>query len=104
MTSKKALIYKLLLDDALFEKTPSLITMTSRDDKNFDGNLLNKGVSVKAKWPSGSTVFVSGTQPVDYLLCGPRHDAVSHSARRVIETTVGYGVEFLPVSVVNENT
>ncbi|HXF86679.1 MAG TPA: DUF1629 domain-containing protein [Anaerolineales bacterium] len=102
--TKRALIYKLLHDAELFEKKPLLITTTRREGKGFDNNLLNKGISVKDIWPSSFTVFVSGTQPVDYLSCGLNLEALSLPAKQVIEATVGPGsVEFLPVSIVNED-
>jgi hypothetical protein len=104
MTSKKALIYKLLPDAELFDRNQSLITTTSRDDKNFNSDILNTAISVKTKWPSGVAVFVAGTRPVDYLLCGPRYIAVSQSAKDVIERIVGSGIEFLPVNVLNEDS
>jgi hypothetical protein len=96
--------YKLLLNEAMFEKNPSLITMVKRDDKNFNGEFINMGVSIKPIWPSSVTVFVSGTDPVDYFLFGPRHHAVSQRAREVIGNAVGTSVEFLPLNVVNKDS
>lgn len=104
MTIKKAIIYKIIINATLFDKKPSLITMVDRDEKNFNTDFLNRGASVKDKWPSDFTVFVSGIQPVDYLLCGLGYDGVSDSARKVIESTVKSGVEFLPVNLVEKKT
>lgn len=104
MTFQKALIYKLIHDAELFEKKTSLITATIRDDKSIDTDVLNRGISMKAQWTSGVIVYVSGTQPVDYLLCGPRHHAVSQAAKEVIESLVGADIEFLPVNMVNKNS
>ena len=104
MTIKRSFIFELLLDATLLERSLSLITMTNRDDKNFNSKVLKTGVSVINEWPREFTIFVTGTQPVDYLLCGPLYNVVSQSAKGVIESIVGPGIEFLPVKVVEKIT
>lgn len=104
MIANKVLIYKLMVDASLFDKKPSLISMVNRDEKNFNTDDLNRGISVKDKWPSDFTVLVEGTQPVDFLLCGLGFDGFSKSAREIIESTVKSGIEFLPVNIVEKKS
>jgi hypothetical protein len=100
MTSGKSLIYHLYMGET---KNPALINYVRRDDKGFKDSTLHRGKPVMAKWPDSFNVFVSGTQPLDYFMCGPEYYVVSQFAMEIIKSYAESSVEFLPVKIVSSD-
>lgn len=101
MTTVKSLVYHLYMGET---KNPALINYLRKDEKGFKESTLHKGKSVKAQWPKDFTVFVSGTQPLDYFMCGPEYYLVSQPAKEIINAFAQANVEFLPAQVVSQDT
>ncbi|NTV36683.1 MAG: hypothetical protein HGA53_06990 [Anaerolineaceae bacterium] len=102
---KDYLVYWVVHDGNLFEDYPELICATKTDiDPNFDQKQLVFGRGrIGQGWPEDVLVFVSGTKPVDLLLCTPYLEIVSERAMKIIKELAPDEVEFLPVRVFHED-
>lgn len=76
-----------------------VIINPSFNDKrlNFDRG------SIMKDWPDGVSIYVSGSKPVDLLLCSPYIDIVSDRARQIFQELAPGEIEFLPVQVYQTN-
>lgn len=101
MAERKSLVYHLYMGET---KNANLINYAKKDEKGFKESTLHKGKSVKAKWPDGFTVLVSGTQPLNFFMCGPRYYVVSKSTMETIKFLSESSVEFLPAKIVSQDT
>ncbi|HNS38492.1 MAG TPA: hypothetical protein PKM01_11970, partial [Anaerolineaceae bacterium] len=102
---KQYLVYWVIHDGDLFENHPELICATQTNiTPNFDQKQLVFGQGkISKSWPEDVSVLVSGTEPVDFLLCTPYIEIVSNRAKDVIEDLANDEVEFLPVEVFFED-
>lgn len=102
---KQYLVYWVIHDGDLFENHPELICATQTNiTPNFDQKQLVFGQGkISKSWPEDVSVLVSGTEPVDFLLCTPYIEIVSSRAKDVIEDLANDEVEFLPVEVFFED-
>ena len=98
------LVYRLIFDGNLFDDNPSLISEFRMEDCGFDGQLMSCGRFLCNEWPSEFAVFVRGTEPVDYFLCGAHYQVVSENFVKVICSLGDMSeVEFLPIKVFQED-
>lgn len=101
---EKPLVYRLIFNGNLFDDNPSLISELRLEDCGFNGQLMSCGHSLRNQWPSAFAVYVRGTEPVDYFLCGTYYEVVSENFAKVANSLGGTsGVEFLPIKVFQED-
>ncbi len=102
--SAESKVYWLVFADNFLEDHPSFISCQRWDDHGFDTRLMSTGNSIRAQWPTNFTLYVSGSEPVDYFICGAYYQAVSGDFKKVLSSLKVEGVEFLPIQVIQEET
>jgi hypothetical protein len=99
------LAYWIVNEFSLFEDHPELI-FSNRTVINpeFDQKkLMFERNSLFHVWPHDVRVYVAGNEPVDLLLCTAYMEIVSERAKRIIEELARAEVEFLPISVYQDD-
>lgn len=97
-------IYHLVWAGSLFDEEPSLISENKTEEHGVNGRVINRGNRIDMEWPKDFTIYVKGTRPVDYFLCGGFYGVVSDPVRKVVQAISNQDVEFLPVRVVSSVT
>lgn len=97
-------IYHLVWEGSLFDKNPSFISESETNTGGFNGLLINNGHRIMKEWPGSFTVYVHGSEPVDYFLCGAYYSVVSDKVRNIIQKLSDKDGEFLPIKVLSNST
>lgn len=101
---KKTYYFHLLVDGNIIENHPELIIAKTKDlGLGFDEKLLEYSqTSLLSVWPDNISVFITGTEPMDLVLCTPWMEMVSERAKNIMERYPLDQVEFLPITVYDE--
>jgi len=100
----KTSVYELIQNfNLLTDKKELLNAETKELDLGFDERLLTFGrTSLQNSWPKNVPVYVTGTEPIDLIMCSPWMDLISERAKSIVEGFPLIDVEFLPVDTYDE--
>lgn len=98
------LVYWLVYNANFLDDHPEYICSKKVTSTEFDSSLLSFGRgSLLPIWPNDVEIFITGNQPVDYLLSDVHIDLVSDRVKMIFEEKANDDIELLPVNVMYDD-
>ncbi|PPD59155.1 imm11 family protein [Dehalogenimonas etheniformans] len=97
----KPFVFKLFAGGPVWPKLGGVVFTGKNDLKGFDEYRFYEGKLID-DWPPGITFYVKGTGEEDYILVGIHWIVVSDRVKTKLEECGVFGVQFLPITVVND--